>query len=140
MLFERGRTRQNLNRLDPALEDFERAASISRTEIGARARFMIGELEFQKKQYEAAVSTFRKVMYGYGGEKAADEIKPWQAVSGFEAGRCAETQISAANAQERPALIADASKFYTFVVEKHATSEYAAKAKQRLADLAKLAS
>lgn len=138
VLFERGRARQNLNRLEPALEDFERAASISRTEIGARSRFMIGEIEFQKKQYEAAVSTFRKVMYGYGGEKAIDEIKPWQAVAGFEAGRCTETQLSTANAQQRPALLADAKKFYSFVVEKHATSEYAAKAKQRLADLAKL--
>lgn len=139
VLFERGRARQNLNRLDPALEDFERAATISRTEIGARSRFMIGEIEFQKKEYEAAVSTFRKVMYGYGGEKAIDEIKPWQAVAGFEAGRCTEAQIATANAETRPALIADARKFYTFVVEKHATSEYAAKAKKRLADLAKLA-
>ena len=139
VLFERGRTRQNLDRLDPALEDFERASAISRTGIGARSRFMIGEIKFQKKQYEAAVSTFRKVMYGYGGEKAIDEIKPWQAVAGFEAGRCVETQISDANAQARPALIANAKKFYSFVVEKHAGSEYAAKAKQRLASLAKLA-
>lgn len=138
VLFERGRTRQNLDRLEPALEDFGRAAAISRTGIGARSRFMIGEIEFQKKQYEAAVSTFRKVMYGYGGEKAIEEIKPWQAVAGFEAGRCVETQISAANAQARPQLIANAKKFYTFVVEKHAASQYAAKAKQRLADLAKL--
>jgi len=138
VLFERGRVRQNLDRLDPALEDFNRAATLSRTAVGARSRFMIGEIEFQKKQYEAAITTFRKVMYGYGGEKAMDEIKPWQAVSGFEAGRCAETQIRAANAQARPGLIADAKKFYTFVAEKHPASEYAPKAKERLAELGRL--
>jgi TolA-binding protein len=138
VLFERGRTRQNLNRLDPALEDFRRAATISRMGIGARSRFMIGEIEFQKKQYTAAISTFRKVMYGYGGDKAIDEIKPWQAVAGFEAGRCAETQITTAKAQARTALIANAKMFYSFVVGKHPSSEYAAKAKLRLADLAKI--
>jgi TolA-binding protein len=138
ILLERGRTRQHLNRFEPALEDFERAATISRTEIGAQSRFMIGEVKFQQKQYTAAISTFRKVMYGYGGEKAIDEIKPWQAVSGFEAGRCAETQIRSANGRARTTLIANAKKFYGFVVEKHPTSEYATKAKQRLVDLAKL--
>ncbi len=139
VLFERGRARQNLDRLDQALEDFGRAASLSRTAVGARSRFMIGEIEFQKKQYETAVSTFRKVMYGYGGDRAIDEIKPWQAVAGFEAGRCAESQIAAAAGQARASLIENAKQFYTFVIEKHPTNEYAAKAKQRLADLAKLA-
>ena len=69
------------------------------------------------------------------GAGQALALRVAQAVAGFEAGRCAETQIKAAPAAERAKLTADAKSYYTFVVQKHPDSEYAPKAKQRLARL-----
>ena len=77
-------------------------------------------------------------MFGYGGDKAADDVKKWQAKAGFEAGRCAEVQIQDAAPAAKPALIADAKKFYQYVVDKHPQDELVAKAQQRLAALSKL--
>ena len=61
------------------------------------------------------------------------ETKNWQAKSGYEAGRCAEVQITAAkDAAAKQKHMADAKRFYTFVAEKHASHELAAEAKKRL--------
>ena len=73
-----------------------------------------------------------------GGDQASAEIKNWQAKSGYEAGRCAEVQIAAATGESRQKHIADATRFYTFVAEKHSNHELAAEAKKRLAALSKL--
>ena len=51
-LLERGWARQKLIQVDEARKDFERAATLSRTDIGARARFLMGESYFQQKQYK----------------------------------------------------------------------------------------
>jgi cellulose synthase operon protein C len=137
--YESGWAHQNLGNADEASKAYAAAAEKSRTEVGARARFMLGELLFEQKNHADAIKEFQRAMYGYGGDAAPAETKNWQAKSGFEAGRCAEVQIAAAkDAAAKAKLIADAKKFYGFVVEKHPSHELTAEAKKRLEALAQL--
>ncbi len=137
--YELAWARQNDGKPDEALKDYEVAATKSREQVGARARFMMGEVYFEKKQHAEAVREFQRAMFGYGGETAPAETKNWQAKSGFEAGRCTEVRIGTEqDAAAKTKLIADAKRFYTFLVEKHPTHELAAEAKKRLELLGKL--
>lgn len=136
--YELAFAQQNLGDEKSAMQNFTLAAESSRESLGARARFMIGELHFARKDYRAAIREFQRVMFGFGGDAAADEIKPWQAKAAFEAARCSEVQIQNAAAADRPGLIADARRFYQYVVEKHPQHELAAQAKSRLEVLSKL--
>jgi TolA-binding protein len=136
--YELGWARQNAGQTEDALKDYEIAASKSRDHVGARARFMMGEVYFTQKQHVEAIREFQRGMFGYGGDQAATETKNWQAKCGYEAGRCAEVQIAAADAAGKAKLIADAKRFYTFVAEKHPQHELAAEAKKRLEALGKL--
>jgi tetratricopeptide (TPR) repeat protein len=136
--YERGWARQNQDQLEEALADYEIAAG-EQSVVGARARFMMGEVRFTQKNFEEAIREFQRVMFLYGGDDAPAEIKNWQAKAAFEAGRCAEVQVnSSEDAQAKAAAIAEAEKFYTFITTKHPESEFAAEAKKRLAALAKL--
>src|SRR5690606_24487988 len=138
-LYERGWAKQNLKKLDEAIADYEQAATKSRGEVGARARFMIGEIQFEQRQHDEAIKSFIRVMYGYGGENAPEEVKKWQGTAGYEAGRCAEVQIqSAPDAQRRAKFLQDAKTYYLYVTEKHGQHKMAAQAKERLAALAKV--
>ncbi len=136
--YELGWAKQNLDQQDEALKDYELAATASRGEVGARARFMIGELQFGKKKFAEAIRQFQRVMYGYGGENATDAVKNWQAKSAFEAARCGEVQISTAKGSARAKLINDAKKAYQFVIEKLPEGELATKAAERLKALSSL--
>lgn len=137
--YELGAAKQNAKRADEAAKDYTTAAEKSRGEVGARARFMLGELYFEQKNFVEAIREFQRAMYGYGGDAAAPETKNWQAKSGFEAGRCAEVQIgSAKDAATKTKSIEDAKKFYGYVVEKHPSHELAAEAKKRLDVVGKL--
>lgn len=131
--------KQNLGQADEALKEYEIAATKSRDEVGAKARFMMGEIQFEKKAFDDAIREFQRAMFGYGGDNATPETKNWQAKSGFEAGRCAEVQINEAkDAAAKAKHITDAKRFYTFVVDKHPQHEHAADAKKRLDVLSKL--
>lgn len=137
--YELGWARQNLGKADDALKDYEAAATKSRDHVGARARFMMGEIYFEQKRHTEAQREFQRAMFGFGGDQATPETKNWQAKSGYEAGRCAEVQITAAkDAAAKQKLIADAKRFYSFVTDKHPQHELAAEAKKRLEALAKL--
>jgi cellulose synthase operon protein C len=136
--YERGWAKQHLNQLEEALADYEKAAD-ERNALGARARFMMGEVRFTQKQFDVAVREFQRTMFLYGGDDAPDEIKVWQAKAGFEAGRCSEVLIqNATQAEDKARAIADAKKYYGFVTQKHPASEFAEEAKKRLAALARL--
>jgi TolA-binding protein len=139
-IYESGWAKQNLNKIADAIKDYAAAAEHkSRGEVSCRARFMLGELLFEQKNYAEAIKEFQRAMYGYGGDNAPEETKNWQAKSGYEAGRCAEVQIaSAKDAATKTKLIADAKKFYSFVTEKHSMHDLAPEAKKRLEALAKL--
>jgi TolA-binding protein len=137
--FERGRARQKLNQLDQAVADFKQAAERSRDTVGARAQFMLGEIGFQQKRFDEAIKDFQRVMFRYGTEQVPPDLKNWQAKAGYEAGRCCEVLIeSAASPAERTVRIADAKKFYRYVVETHPDNELATEAKKRLDALAQL--
>jgi TolA-binding protein len=132
-----GWAKQNLMQTDEALKDYEVAATKSTDVVGARARFMMGEIQFEKKAYDAAIREFQRAMFGVYG--TSTETKNWQAKSGFEAGRCAHVQVKdAKDPAEKAKLVADARRFFTFVVEKHPEHELAAEAKKILGDLSKL--
>jgi len=136
--YELGWAKQNSGQEDEAMKDYEQAATSSRGAVGARARFMMGELLFGRKQYDEAIREFQRAMYGYGGDNAPDDVKKWQAKSGYEAARCADVQIKDAAPADRAGLIAEAKKYYQYVIEKHPQDELAAQAKTRLTELAKL--
>jgi TolA-binding protein len=136
--YERGFAKQNLKQADTAMKDYEQAVELSRGEVGARGQFMIGEVLFEQKKFAAAIRAFKRVMYGFGGEKAADKVKQWQAVAGYEAGRCAEVQINNAAAEARPKLIADAKSSFSYVIQRHAKHDKAQQAKEQLNKLTKL--
>jgi TolA-binding protein len=136
--YELGWAKQNSGKSDEATADYEKAASLSRAEVGARARFMIGEQLFQKKEYAEAIRQFQRVMFGFGGDAALPEVKPWQAKAGFEAGRCVDVQIQDASPANRGALVAEAVRYYRYVADKHPEEKLAAQAKKRLQELSKL--
>jgi len=137
--YEMGWAQKNLGKLDDALPNFETAATSDRGEVGARARFMMGEVYFEKKDFDEASRQYQRCMFGYGGDAAPAEVKNWQAKSGFQAARCAEVNVQEAkDPKKRADALAEARKFYTFVVEKHPQSELAPDAKKRLEALSKL--
>jgi TolA-binding protein len=136
--YELGWAKQNSGKEADAIKDYEQAAAKSRGAVGARARFMMGELQFGRKQYSEAIRSFQRAMYGYGGENAPADVKNWQAKSGYEAGRCADVQIKDAAPAARAGLIAEAKKYYQYVVEKHPQHELATQAQERLTELSKL--
>jgi cellulose synthase operon protein C len=131
--YELGYALQQSGKDDEALAVYEQVAESRRTEIGARARFMIGEIYFGRKDFAKAIPEFQRVMYGYGAEKASDPIKNWQAKSGYEAGRCAELMMQAVrpgDAKNKSAEIA--AQFFNYVVQKHPKHELAPKSQERL--------
>jgi tetratricopeptide (TPR) repeat protein len=139
ILYELGWAKQNAGKDQEAEADYLQAATKSpRGEVGARAGFMIGELYFNRKEYDAAIRQFQRVMYGFGGADALPEVKKWQAKAGYEAGRCGEVQIKDAKPADRVKLLADAKTAYTYVVEKHPEDALAGESRKRLEALAKL--
>lgn len=131
--YEQGWAQRNLGELDAAIASFKRVSSTSRNELGARARFMIGEVYFEKKDYKAAVLEFRRVMFSYGADKAPAKIKPWQAKAAFEAGRC--TAVLAGQESDPPRrqqLIEGAKGFFQYVADKHPASREANAAKEQM--------
>lgn len=123
--FEVAWAKQHLEELDEAIRIYEALAQRNGGELGARARFMIGEIQFQREAYRDAVRTFFKVAYGYGGEDAPDALKVWQANAMFEAARCLE-QLR----KPEPAM-----KMYAELIELFPESSKARLAQQKLGAL-----
>ncbi len=135
----RGLAKQNLKKADEAKTDFEEAANRSRGEAGAHARFLLGEILFDRKEYDEAIKTFRRVMFGFGADKVPPEVQHWQAMAGYEAGRCAEVQIEkAAEKPDKDRLATEAKEFFNYVVDRHPTHDLVGEAKQRIEALNKL--
>jgi len=83
-LCEQGWALYQLKQVDPAMQVFQRAVERGQnSEPAARAQFLIGQLQFEKKEYRQAIKSFLTVAYGYG-------YPVWQANSLFEAARCYE--------------------------------------------------
>ncbi len=135
--YEQAFARQNLKRVDEAVQLYEEVAESERNALGARARFMIGEVYFADRNFAKAVTEFQKVMYGFGGNQAADDIKNWQARSAFEAGRCSEVFIADLSGERRKKAIETAVKFYEYILDNHSQHEMADQASQRISELKK---
>ncbi len=136
--YELAYARQNLKRTTEAVQLYSEVAEEQRNEIGARSRFMMGEVFFADREFAKAISEFQKVMYGYGGTQAPDDIKNWQVRSAIEAGRCSEVLIADQKGDKKKKAVDIARKFYEFVVNNHENHPWSKQAKERLSELSKL--
>jgi TolA-binding protein len=118
MLYERGWAAQQLGQIDEALRLYEQVTTATTRAIAARARFMIGEIHFERADHKEAVRNFFKVAYGY-------DAPEWQAAAQFESGRCFEVL-----GKKDQAMMS-----YQEVVSKFPHSEQAPLASERLAAL-----
>jgi TolA-binding protein len=123
--YDEGWAKQNLNQLDDALALYEAVADKTDAVVGARARFMMGEVYFAKKNYDEAIRNYFKVIYGYGDTQAPAAYKTWQADATYEAARCCEVKQSPEQAK----------KLYRELVVKYPDSNKVAAAKERLKQL-----
>ncbi len=139
IFYEQAYSAQNQKKPKEAVKLFEEVASSNRNEIGARSRFMIGELYFAERDFAKAVPEFEKVMYGYGATQAPEDVKNWQARAAMEAGRCSEVLIGNLNGQEKAKAIRIAKNFYQNVVDNHPQHQLVNQAKDRITTLEKLA-
>jgi len=135
--YEQAVALQNLKKPDEALKLFESLAEEQRNDLGARSRFMEGELYFAQKDYAKAVQTFQKAMFGFGGAQAPGEVKNWQARSAYEAGRCSEVLIGELTGERRKKAIETAKSFYDFLLSNHPDHELAQQAQDRINELSK---
>ena len=120
ILYEQAWAQQNLGKGDEAMVIYEEVTSKSDAEVAARARFMIGEILFERKQHKEAIRNFFKVAYAYN-------YPEWQAAAHYEAARCFEVLKDTAQAK----------KSYQEVVDKFPQSSRVASARERLAALGK---
>lgn len=137
-LYELGYCKQQQGEVEQALAHYAEVANNYRNEIGARSRFMMGEVYFAERDFVKAIPEFQRVMYGFGGDKAPAEIKNWQVKSAYEAARCSEVLIENLRGEGREKVVAAAQDFYRFITENHGAHELAAQAKSRLGELQKL--
>lgn len=136
--YELGWANYNEKKTPEAITYFDKAAEESRGLAGARARFMLGEIYFEQKKYDDALGQFKRVVYGFGGDKSLDSVKPWQAKCAYEIGRCNEVQIRQAPPAEKATFVEEAKKFYTLVVQRFPQAAEAKLAQARLDALAQL--
>jgi tetratricopeptide (TPR) repeat protein len=131
--YEQGWAQRNLGRLDEALAAFDRVTEKSRSAVAARARFMMGEIHFEKKEFDQAIRQYRRVMFGYGGQQAPDDVRAWQARSALEAGRCATVLAGQQQpGQRREQYLKGARAFFDYVIQNHPQSEVASTAREQL--------
>ena len=112
---------QNLGRFDEATGEYQQVLAKSQSiakgnaEPAARAQFMIGQIQFQRKKYAEAVQSFYLVLWGY-------PYPQWQADAAFEAAKCFE-------ALHKPT---QAVKQYQELIEKFPQSDKVTAAKSRI--------
>lgn len=136
--YETGFAHQQAGDEEQALRFFAEVANNYRNEVAARARFMMGEIRFGRQEYDQAIAEFQRVMFGFGAQQAPESVKRWQAKSGWEAARCAESWMGEANNENARRRARDLSiKFYGYVIENHPQHELAEASRERIAALEK---
>lgn len=110
-----GWAREQQGRYDEALAAYREVTARHQGPTAARAQFQIGECLFAKKQYADAARELLKVdiLYAY---------PEWSAAALFEAGRCFEAL----------GQVVEARRQFGAVVENHADTPWAARARERL--------
>jgi TolA-binding protein len=119
-IYEQGVAQHNLGKPAEAVKLWEEVIGKTGREVAARAQFMIGEVQFEKKEHAEAIKSFFKVSYAYSYPK-------WQADATYEAGRCFEVLGRADQAMKQ----------YEELVKKFPESDKAALAKERIEALKK---
>lgn len=136
-VYELGYCKQKQEQPIEALKYYSQVVDNNRNELGARARFMMGEVYFSQRDFRRAIEEFTRVAYGFGGDQAPEDIKNWQAKSAYEAARCYELLASDLRGDSKGKAIAGARKFYEDIVNEHAQHELAKQASSRLGELQK---
>ena len=124
--YEKAWALQNLGDIEQAEKLFAQVAQATNSVIGAKARFMQGEIQFLRQDYDAAIRTFFKVAYGYGHPKSPQEFHEWQANAIFEAARCCESTKRLESAQQ----------LYNELIETHPDCDKARDARRKLEAIA----
>ncbi|HBE67391.1 MAG TPA: hypothetical protein DDW52_04505 [Planctomycetaceae bacterium] len=137
--YELAYSKQKQGENTAALELYDKVADENRrSEIGARARFMSGELHFSQRDFVSAIRDFTRVMFGFGAKSAPNNIKNWQAKAAFEAARCSEVLAENRRGDDREQILRKAQEYYDFIVQQHAEHDLARQAQSRLGELKKL--
>ncbi len=118
ILYEQAWAEQNLGKPDQALALYQQVTEKTGAEVAARARFMMGEIHFEQKNFERAITDFIAVtdVYGY---------PQWQAAAMYETARCFEVRGQKEQAR----------KSYQELLQKHPDSDKVPLAQERLAAL-----
>lgn len=124
LLYELGWVNQNQKQLDDANKFYEQVVDLTDSEVGARARLMLGEIKFEKGDHAGAIRDFFKV-FRSGYPNAPASYNRWKAQATFEAASCFE-------ALKKPS---EALTYYQEVIAKYPKSEVAPFARKRVADL-----
>jgi len=114
-MYQKGRALQQLDRKDEALEVYNEVAKKADGESTAASLFMIGEIQFERKQHQEAIKTFYDVRLNYPFPK-------WQADATYEAARCFEVLKN----------VPTAVKLYQELVKKYPDSDKVPLAQERL--------
>ncbi len=135
---EVGLAHKGKKEFDEAIDAFTKSSKPV-NETGAQSYCMLGEVYFEQKKFDKAISEFKKVIYGYGGTRSADNIKPWQSMAAYEAARCNQVQIQATSDDaKRKEFIEEAKKMYKYVVDNHAKDRLAPEARKQLQRLSRM--
>lgn len=118
LLCEQGWALQNQKQYDKAIPLFQKVIESTNRETAAKAQFMIGEVLFEKKEYQEAIRAFYKVIYGYS-------YPQWQADATYESGRCFEMLQNTKQAKEH----------YLDLIRKYPDSPQVEPARERLRQL-----
>lgn len=137
--YELGYCKQNQGKTAEALKLYGKVADENRrSEIGARARFMSGEVYFSQRDFVSAIRDFQRVMYGFGADAAPQDIKNWQAKAAFEAARCSEVLAEDRRGNDRQQILQKAQEYYDFIVQQHGKHDLARQARSRIGELQNL--
>ncbi|GAB5404082.1 MAG: tetratricopeptide repeat protein [Aureliella sp.] len=137
--YELGYCKQKQGKTAEALKLYNRVADANpRSEIGARSRFMSGEVYFSQRDFVNAIRDFQRVMYGFGAAAALPEVKNWQAKAAFEAARCSEVLAEDRRGNDREQILGKAQEYYDFILQQHGKHDLARQARSRLGELQNL--
>ncbi|MCA9270039.1 MAG: tetratricopeptide repeat protein, partial [Planctomycetales bacterium] len=136
-LYELGWANFNLDKQDEALTFWSQSAEKSDGALGARSRFMMGEVKFGKKDFEAAHVDYALTIFGYGGEAAEDkDLQSWKAKASLQAGQASAILAGeAADATKKAALLKRAKDHFQRVMDKYPQSDVASAAQSQLKKL-----
>ena len=139
--FEIGWTYDREKNYEKALAAFA-AAGRDRGHIGARSHFMIGDIAFKQKQFIDAIKQFDRTILRFEDENAPANVKKYQALAAFEAGRCKEVLAGVAKDDNKPdemqKLVGEAIAYYQMIIDKYPATELVKNATERIVELGKI--